>query len=122
MKVRNGFVSNSSSSSFIVVAPKGYKWNENRILEEKYGENAKDIIDIYKRAFYPKSDMCLGQPIELYHGTSYSCEPCWDIYNQDKCEALCEKMGKEIYDFANELYDLFPSLFDTPECLVNWEC
>ena len=120
MKIRNGFVSNSSSSSFIIIAPKNYKWYENEKFIREFGKNAKEIKDIYQNAFIPRQNKCLGADVDIYRGQSDCCEPCWNITDQSEFEEFCEKMGYETYEFANELYDKFANFFETPECLIAW--
>ena len=119
MKIRNGFVSNSSSSSFVVVAPKDYKWYENEKIKREYGEHTEEVIELYKKAFRPSIRKCLGQDVEMYTASS-DCEPCWNITGLEEFDSLCEKMGytDNDYELADDLYNMFPDLFDKPECLV----
>ena len=57
MKVRNGFVSNSSSSSFVVMLPKGFTLSDKLIEKKikKYSEYCETTFDIsvedIKKAF-----------------------------------------------------------------------
>ena len=122
MKIRNGFVSNSSSSSFVVVAPKDYKWYENEKIKRKYGEYTEEVIELYKKAFRPSIRKCLGQDVEMYTASSDCCEPCWDIIDLEEFGSLYEKMGytDSGYELADDLYNMFPDLFNKPECLVYW--
>lgn len=40
-KIRNGFVSNSSSSSFVIISA-----GDNKIIEELYGDDYEDSITV----------------------------------------------------------------------------
>ena len=65
MKIRNGFVSNSSSSSFIVVAPQNYKYYETEDFKREFGEHAKDVAGLYENAFYKRTFINKHFPLPL---------------------------------------------------------
>ena len=123
MKIRAGFVSNSSSSSFIVIAPKDYKYYETEDFKEKFGEHAKDVAGLYENAFYKKTKNLAGVSVNLYKGYS-DCEGCWDILDNSLFEDLCDKMNlseDDRYEFADKLYNVFTNYFKNSESLIFWD-
>lgn len=123
MKIRAGFVSNSSSSSFIVITPKDYKYYETEDFKEKFGEHAKDVAGLYENAFYKKTKNLAGVSVNLYKGYS-DCEGCWDILDNSLFEDLCDKMNlseDDRYEFADKLYNVFASYFKNSDSLIFWD-
>lgn len=122
-KIRNGFVSNSSSSSFIVVVPKSYKYYETEDFKRKFGEHARDVAGLYENAFYKRTENLAGVSVDLYKGYSDS-EGCWDILDNSLFEDLCEKMNLDDdakWEHADKLYNEFTSYFRDSESLIFWD-
>ena len=123
MKIRAGFVSNSSSSSFIVISPRDYKYYETEDFKNEFGEYAKDVAGLYENAFFSRSQSVAGADINLYRGNS-DCEGCWDILDNSLFEDLCEKMNLDDdarYEFADKLYNVFASYFKNSDSLIFWD-
>lgn len=123
MKIRAGFVSNSSSSSFIVISPRDYKYYETEDFKREFGEYAKDVAGLYENAFFSRSQSVAGVDINLYKGNS-DCEGCWDILDNSLFEDLCEKMNLDDdarYEFADKLYNVFASYFKNSDSLIFWD-
>ena len=123
MKIRAGFVSNSSSSSFIVISPRDYKYYETENFKDEFGEYAKDVAGLYENAFFSRSQSVAGTDINLYRGNS-DCEGCWDILDNSLFEDLCEKMNLDDdarYEFADKLYNVFASYFKNSDSLIFWD-
>lgn len=123
MKIRNGFVSNSSSSSFIVVAPQNYKYYETEDFKREFGEHAKDVAGLYENAFYKRTENLAGVSVNLYKGYS-DCEGCWNILDNPLFEDLCEKMNLDDdakWEYADSLYNCFSKYFNSSDSLVFWD-
>lgn len=123
MKIRAGFVSNSSSSSFIVISPKGYKYYETEKFKNEFGEYAKDVAELYESAFFKDGRYVAGVDVDLYRGYS-DCEGCWDILDDLLFEDLCKKMNLDDdakCEFADKLYNVFASYFRNSESLIFWD-
>lgn len=110
MKIRTGFVSNSSSSSFVVACPINYDWTKGLTDEE---------IQIFKESFYSRKKNAFGEQVTVYEGYE---DDENDIYNSSTFNKLYED-SDEYYEKASELWCKFPSLFKDDECFVHWmEC
>lgn len=123
MKIRAGFVSNSSSSSFIVIAPKDYKYYETEDFKEKFGKHAKDVAGLYENAFYKKTKNLAGVSVNLYKGYS-DCEGCWNILDNPLFEDLCEEMNLDDdtkWQYADSLYNCFCEYFNSSDSLIFWD-
>ena len=115
MKIRNGFVSNSSSSSFTIVTPKDYD----------YTKNIDDIslIKLYERAFPANEEMFDGKPVNVYYGNQVDgentvlwCDVFKDYIYEKQCNGELNKDFNEKYNLAERLYEDFDSYFDN-SCL-----
>lgn len=108
MKIRKGFVTNSSSSSFIL----GFK-SEESIKEELEAENLKEYFeevlrDVTEATRLDKEDVLRGYSEEIYYQTR------WDVENSlyvpyskkleiRETEEFQKKVNKAIADRTSEL-------------------
>ena len=98
MKTRNGFVSNSSSSSFVIITTQE-KWNDAvKQFTKKVGENiAKIVVGEYGK---PDKVKVLGQNALVFSGVI-----CSEDYGSN-IDAKSLKMSEdEAYDLAIEAYE-----------------
>lgn len=100
MKFRNGFVSNSSSSSFVLLTTK--KAHE-QILAQLSEEERASLADMFNES------QCLGQTVfetSSWNGQDYSCwedmkDGVYDAWNK-YCD-IANKLDKtEVYTFEQE--------------------
>ena len=108
MKIRKGFVTNSSSSSFIL----GFK-SEESVKEELEAENLKEYFeeilrDVMKATRLDKEDVLGGYTEEIYYQTRWDVEnslhvPYGKKLEMRKTEEFQEKLNKAIADRASEL-------------------
>ena len=100
MKVRQGFVSNSSSSSFVLIALDDYTPNY---------EN-EEIKDIYEDAFYVRKAKIDDTTVKIYQGWSSDGEN--SLTDNSLLNAYCNKNDLDMWDTADKLYDEFADCFD----------
>ena len=108
MKTRSGFVSNSSSSSFVIITTPE-KWDEaNKKFAKKHGD---DVGEIVKSEFgRGKKANVLGQDALIFSGVIsteefgsdwvYTNKP--DMDDDDACDLIC-KACEEWYDLLHIL-------------------
>lgn len=115
MKIRSGFVSNSSSSSFVLITPKDYDYTKHINFNPKFK-------DVYKDSFRPTEDKCLGQDILVYTGYSDYGEN--SVTYSRELSKFVEENGHtddETYELADEIYNDFFKLFDKDKCFIHWD-
>jgi hypothetical protein len=101
MKTRNGFVSNSSSSSFVIITTQD-KWNEAvKKFKKIAGENiTKIVVGEYGE---PEKAKVLGQDALIFSGIicseDYGNSVCDELINNTKCNE------DEVYDLAVEAFE-----------------
>ena len=75
MKIRNGFVSNSSSSSFVILLPENFKLDLSDVDFEDYEVEEKDVQDAFDNLLrdkeiwdeeYGEENEVLGDALEDY--------------------------------------------------------
>jgi len=102
MKIRNGFVSNSSSSSFVCIAKPGVI--ETALKEED--EITKKVVNEYLNPKKADKIILDGNVYELYHMTisteEFDCGCNLDDLDEDDYEIAYEKWC----DFTNKLSKL----------------
>lgn len=104
MKIREGFVSNSSSSSFVILAPKEYDW-KNGLSENE--------IKIYEDSFQPSYRNVFGKEMVIYSGYS-------DDENNINYSSIAQELLGDDWGAYSEMWDKFTSLFNKNECFVYW--
>ena len=109
MKIRNGFVSNSSSSSFIIIA-------DSKVFEKKLSE-AKTHIQLAVRPYMFKRELS-GKSIAVAHGTvSSEDDSLLDYFDEDEVpQGDYGPMTTE--EALREFFDLFGE----DEAIIKWEC
>lgn len=128
MKIRNGFVSNSSSSSFIVGFPKGLTRKEKIVLVlDKMGVRKNDffsqagkevadcIVDADKMTLDEVAD---DHGYDSWQSMTEKHEGNWEK-NIVNTVSRCQEKGLQIYSgsASNESYDPGENLF----CDIEWE-
>lgn len=109
MKIRKGFVTNSSSSSFIL----GFK-SEESIKEELQKENLEEeyfeeiLRDVTEATKLDREDVLEGYSEEIYYQTLWELENRLDVpygkrFEIRKTEEFQEKLNKAITDRMSEL-------------------
>lgn len=109
MKIRNGFVSNSSSSSFIIAVAevvdkeKILAWGKEHALEvDQYIKKGSDIVSWDLWTFQYDISMSVIDPEKEYY-----------IFNEthgDECDFWNEEYGEYEYDID---FDFFPPPYQT---------
>lgn len=111
MKIRLGFVSNSSSSSFTIIAPENYDYRGK--IEDPA------LVELYERAFPADEKLFNGQKVKIYYGNDTDGENnvLWNgdidkyIYEKKCIEELDEDFDEK-YSLAAKLYEEFEDYFD----------
>lgn len=109
MKIRKGFVTNSSSSSFIL----GFK-SEESIKEELQKENLEEeyfeeiLRDVTKATRLDKEDILQGYSEEIYYQTRWDVEnslhvPYSKKFEMRETQEFQKKLNKAIADRTSEL-------------------
>ena len=111
MKIRQGFVSNSSSSSFILITPSDYSYLDN--VEDE------DLKELYQACFHGYKDKLGEQEFQIYKGWAET--DCGEntISNDSAFNTYCGKKGiyDDAWEIGEKLYFDFPNYFDKDKCL-----
>ena len=114
MKIRSGFVSNSSSSSFVAFVPTSVDVFKNSILDEKE-------IEIFKEAFLDKyrKRKFLGHDVLVFEGYSGDdgCHNVMDLDSRD-LEQCIDYDKNNPWKFANKIYTEAWRLFNGKENIL----
>lgn len=121
MKIRVGFVSNSSSSSFIIIAPENYDY------KSKIEDPA--LIELYEKSFPADEKLFNGKQVNVYYGRQEDGENTvlWNgdiekyIYEK-KCLGELDESFDEGYNLAQEFYESFEDYFDNSCLKLYGEC
>ena len=94
MKIRNGFVSNSSSSSFVVLLPENFLENVeyDKIVEKQDEDFPIEIFKSLVEKFIDDGGMCN--------------EEIYDFLNENQDDNDYDDDDYDDYDFYDILYDL----------------
>ena len=111
MKIRNGFVSNSSSSSFTIIAPENYDYRS------KIDDPA--LIELYESAFPAQEKTFNKQKVNVYYGyesdgenTVYWYGDLGNYINEKKRVKELDEDFDDEYNLATSLYENFTDYFD----------
>lgn len=108
MKIRSGFVSNSSSSSYVIITPNDYEYLSN-IKDENHRKIIDEIIDY-------DEDKFMNNDIKIYN-----------IWQDDSCgegtfqsrEILEQYYSEENrWEEGGKLFHIFLQAFDKDKCLI----
>lgn len=106
MKYRNGFVSNSSSSSFVIIA-------NSEVFEQKLNQAGPLIRHVMEGWF--NKQILAGQSLTFAHG-------CFS--NEYEIEDFDGEIPKGQYGHpmnTDEVIRQFANLFKKDEAFINWE-